>query len=327
MRHRSSRLVVAFVGFLTLVFPVCAAEDLGEGRAILVTGASTGIGRATAELLAEHGFYVYAGARKQEDLDALNAIENIEAVRLDVTRQEEIDDAVRQVEAGGRGLYGLINNAGVAVIAPMIEITDDDLEFQFDVNVYGVVRVTRAFAPMLIESKGRISTTSSISGFVCWGLGGAYTMSKHAVEAYTDTLAMELAPFGVDVSVIEPGNYRSKIGENRIQRMLEQGYTTEGSLYKDSMDRLMAMGGDRSSQKDPREVAEAFLHAMTDDSPKLRYLVTPNAEEAQFTLMNTMRRVVQLNEDHPYTMDREALIAMLDEALKEQDQIEEDGGE
>ncbi len=310
-----TRVIVLLAAIVSITPGVSGDDSVGQGRAVFITGASTGIGRATAELFAEQGFYVYAGARKQADLDSLNAIENIEAVKLDVTKQDEIDAAVAQIAEGGRGLYGLINNAGVAVVAPMIEITDEDLDFQMDVNVYGVVRVTRAFAPMLIESKGRVSTTSSISGFLCWGMGGAYTMSKHAIEAYTDTLAMELAPFGVAVSVIEPGNYRSKIGENLVQRMRDRGYTAEGSLYEQNLASILAGGGDRSNQKDPAEVAEAFLDAMTDDSPKLRYMVVPNEGEARMTMMAVVNRLVQINQDQPYTMDREQLIEMLDAAL------------
>ena len=316
--HRSIMIrIVAVVGVLLLTVGVSAGQVEGEGRAVLVTGASTGIGRATAELLAEHGFHVYAGARSQEDIDALNAIENIEAVRLDVTKPEEIAAAVEQVRAGGRGLYGLINNAGVGVVAPLIEITDEDLFFQFDVNVFGPVRVTRAFAPMLIESEGRISTTGSISGFISSAMGGAYSMSKFAVEAYTDALAAEMAPFGVHVSVVEPGSFASQIGENILERMRERGYTAEGSLYENQMEGLVAMLEQKSEQTDPAPVAEAFLHAMGDPAPQRRYMVTPNAMEARFTLMTAMRRLAELNQDHEYSLDRDALIEMLDAAIAE----------
>lgn len=316
MRRALPNRILSLLGAILICACECwAAAPEGNGRAVLVTGASTGIGRVTAELLAEHGFYVYAGARSQEDIDALNAIENIEAVRLDVTKPEEIAAAVEQVRAGGRGLYGLINNAGVAVVAPMIEITDRDLAFQFDVNVFGPVRVTRAFAPLLIESKGRVSATGSISGFLTWGMGGAYTMSKHAIEAYTDTLAIELEPFGVSVSVVEPGNFQSRIGQNMVERMRERGYTAEGSLYQNRMESILAYLGDRSEEKDPREVAEAFLHAMSDPAPRRRYLVTPDAQETRITLAAMMRRIAELNDEQAYSLDRDALIEMLDAAL------------
>jgi len=316
--HRSLMIrIAAFVSILLFAAGFSAGQVEGNGRAVLVTGASSGIGRATAELLAERGFHVYAGARSQEDLDALDAIENIEAVRLDVTKQDEIDAAVEQVRAGGRGLYGLINNAGVGVVAPLIEITDEDLFFQFDVNVFGPVRVTRAFAPMVIESEGRISTTGSISGFISSPMGGVYAMSKFAVEAYTDALAAEMAPFGVHVSVVEPGSFGSQIGENMLERTRERGYTAEGSLYEDRMEGILAMLEQKSQQTDPAPVAEAFLHAMGDPAPKRRYMVTPNAIEARFTLMTALRRLVELNQDQQFALDRDELIEMLDAALAE----------
>ncbi|MEL6431403.1 MAG: SDR family NAD(P)-dependent oxidoreductase, partial [Planctomycetota bacterium] len=157
-----------------------ASDPPAPTRAVLVTGASSGIGRATAERLAREGFHVYAGARKDADLAALDALDNVEAVRLDVTDTDQIAAAVAQVSRGGRGLYGLINNAGVLVMAPLTEVTEADLDFQMDVNVRGPYRVTKAFAPLLVESKGRVLTTGSISGFVTWPMGGPYTMSKHA---------------------------------------------------------------------------------------------------------------------------------------------------
>ncbi len=119
---------------------IASAEEASAGgenhaKAVLVTGASTGIGRNIAETLAANGYFVYAGARKEKDLVELDAIENIRSVRLDVTVPEDIDAAVEMVREGGRGLYGLVNNAGVAIFAPLIEVEDDDLDFQFNVNV------------------------------------------------------------------------------------------------------------------------------------------------------------------------------------------------
>jgi NAD(P)-dependent dehydrogenase (short-subunit alcohol dehydrogenase family) len=292
-----------------------AVADVGQGRAVLITGASSGIGLKTAEVLAANGFFVYAGARKQADLDMLNAIDNVEAVRLDVNVQEDIDAAVEQVRAGGRGLYALINNAGVAILAPLVEVAEEDLEFQMNVNVYGPYRVTKAFAPLLIESQGRIATTGSISGIVTWGLGGPYTMSKHAVEAYTDVLAIEMAGLGVDVAVVEPGNYKSDIMENMVERMRDQGYSTEGSMAKERLDALLASPTDRGQYKEPDEVAVAYLDFLTTDSPKRRYLVVPNEQEANVTIRAHIRRLVQLNEDQPYEFTRDELMAMIDEAM------------
>jgi len=298
-----------------------APQDAGEAtetarRAVLVTGASSGIGLRTAEVLAENGYFVYAGARKQKDLDALNALDNVQGIRLDVTSQDEIDAAVKTVRDGGRGLYGLINNAGVVVYGPLIELPVEDLEFQMDVNVTGVFRVTRAFAPLLIESGGRVSTTGSISGTLGWGMGGAYCMSKHAVEAYTDVLAQELEPFGVKVSIVAPGNYNSKISSNLRARMKERGYTAEGSRYQEQMEAFLARPATRDQYKEPDEVAAAFVHAMGAENPKRHYLVVPNEGEAEMTIRAALYRVVELNRDQPYTYTREELIELLDETMK-----------
>ena len=295
-----------------------AAANVGQGRAVLITGASSGIGLRTAEVLAANGFYVYAGARKQADLDALNAIDNIEAIRLDVNVQEEIDAAVARVQAGGRGLYGLINNAGVLVMEPLIEVSEEDLAFQMNVNVFGPYRVTRAFAPLLIESQGRVATTGSISGIGTWGLGGPYTMSKHAIEAYTDVLAIELAALGVKVAVVEPGNYQSEIMESMVERMREAGYAPEGSMAQDRMERVLSGPADRAQFKEPDEVAAAYLDFLTSDSPKRRYMVVPNQNEAEFTIRALIRRLVQLNEGQPYAYTRDELMAMIDEAVAEE---------
>lgn len=284
-------------------------------RAVLVTGASSGIGRKTTEVLAANGFFVYAGARKAADLAELNAIENVQGITLDVTSQDQIDAAVATVRAAGRGLYGLVNNAGVLVVGPLIELREKDLAFQMDVNVFGPYRVTKAFAPLLIESKGRVTTTGSISGFATWGMGGPYTMSKHAVEAYTDCLAAELAPFGVGVSVVEPGNYRSEIMTSMRERMAEAGYGGEGSRYRGQWERMLGGPTDRAQYKESDEVAAAFLRALTEATPQRRYMVVPNQREADLTIKAAIARVVQLNANQPYAHDREGLIKLLDEAL------------
>ena len=171
-------------------------------RAVLVTGASSGIGRKIAERLAAEGWFVYAGARKAADMASLNAIRNVQAVRLDVTVQADIDAAVQTVRQGGRGLHGLVNNAGIAVLGPLINMEEQEMRTIFDVNALGPYRVTKAFAPMLIESKGRVVTVSSISGILSGPFLGAYSMTKHAVEAFSDALAAELARFEVRSSLI-----------------------------------------------------------------------------------------------------------------------------
>ncbi len=284
-------------------------------KTVLITGASSGIGRVTAEHFAKQGWYVYAGARKERDLKELSAIDNVEGIRLDVTKHDEIAAAVAHVKAAGRGLDGLINNAGIAELAPLIEIPEEDLDFILDVNVMGPYRVTKAFSDLIIESKGRISTTGSLSGFVVWGMGGPYCMTKHAVEAYTDALAAEMAQFGVEVSVVQPGNYKSKITTSMKARLDKRGYTTAGSRYKPMLDGIMASNLSREQYKDPDAVAEAFFHAMSSTDPQRRYLVVPNRNEAKMTIQSTMNRIVQLNSQHAYKFTKEELLEMMEQTI------------
>jgi NAD(P)-dependent dehydrogenase (short-subunit alcohol dehydrogenase family) len=299
--------------------PVAADSHEQENakKAVLVTGASSGIGRRITELLASKGYFVYAGARSQQDLDALEALENVEAVRLDVTVQSEIDAAVEIVREGGRGLCGLVNNAGVATLGPLIETDIGELQWLFDVNVYGVYRVTQAFAPLIIEAKGRIINISSISGVLEWPMGGLYTMSKHAIEAYSDTLALEMDRFGVKVSAIEPGNFKSDISMSARARMANSGVQRPDTRYAEEWTRATDRPADRSQYKEPDEVAAAALHALFDSNPKPRYLVVPNQEEAQWTISEAIKELIELNERQPYSYSREQLIEMIDAAMAE----------
>lgn len=313
MRHFITSILFIAVSLST---PLFAQPEEPVQKAVLITGATTGIGRSMAELMASEGHFVYAGARKDKDMAELNAIENIQAVRLDVTDQAQIDAAVKTIEAGGRGLYGLINNAGVGVIYPLIEAPESEFDFQMDVNLYGPYRVTRAFAPMIIESKGRISTTGSISGILSGPLFGVYSMSKHAMEAFTDSLAAEMERFDVKVSIIEPGNYESKIGDTLVERMKSRGFDSENSRYKDNFDRMMAyMEGDREPEADPIAVAQAAMHAMFDENPKRRYMVVPNERQADITIRKAIEEVVQLNQGQEYSYSRDELVKMLEESM------------
>lgn len=313
--------VIAVVALAFLSTPQSSfAESMDDGgqKAILVTGASSGIGLNVAKTLASEGYFVYAGARKQADLDALNKIPNIQAVRLDVTKQDEIDAAVKTVRAGGKGLYGLVNNAGIVVSGPLTEIEEDELNWIFNVNVIGVFRVTKAFAPLIIESKGRISNISSISGVLSGMLWGPYGMSKHALEAYTDALEEEMALFDVKVSAINPGNYRSRIGTKESSVLAKKPYAQPGSPYAEAMAGHIEYLSDRSMYKEPDEVTAAVVHALFADAPKPNYLVVPNEREAGWTIGRMIEETAELNADQPYSYSDEELIEMLKAATAAQ---------
>jgi NAD(P)-dependent dehydrogenase (short-subunit alcohol dehydrogenase family) len=294
------KLVLPIGLSLLLSIPVAFADPpQGDAqKAVLVTGASTGIGRKITERLAADGYFVYAGARKDKDLEDLNAIKNVQAIRLDVTKADEIAAAVDTVTKAGRGLYGLVNNAGVAITGSFMDTKEEDFDYVMDVNTYGPYRVTKAFAPLIIAEKGRITSISSISGILSGRDLGVYSMSKHAIEAFADSLALQMEPLGVRVSVIEPGNYNSEIGATAAKRTGVVSRVT-----------------DRSQYKPPDEVAAAVTLALFEPSPKRRYMVVPDQHEAEITIKKAIQELVQLNEGHAYTYDRESLIKMLDEAL------------
>ena len=308
-------LVVVVLG-LTMGSVSFAADLEKDQKAILVTGASSGIGLKITEFLSSAGHFVYAGARKEKDLAALNEMPNVQSIRLDVTIQSDIDAAVKTITEEGRGLYGLVNNAGVAIVGPLMEVDEDDFHFQMNVNVYGPVRITKAFGPLIVESKGRITTIGSISGTLSSGYLGPYSMTKHAMEAFTDALAAEMETQGVIVNIVEPGNYKSKIGASAFQRLVTDKVAAGIELTEAEKGMQERGADDRSRYKDPDEVADAVLLALFDEQPKRRYLVVPNQEEAGWTIKKALREVIQLNDDQTYAYDRAELIQMLDEALE-----------
>jgi NAD(P)-dependent dehydrogenase (short-subunit alcohol dehydrogenase family) len=283
------------------------SADPKRSKSVLVTGASTGIGRKITERLAADGYFVYAGARKEEDLKALGALKNVQALRLDVTSDADIAAAVAAVGKAGRGLYGLVNNAGVATVGGVADTSPEEFDLVMNVNAYGPVRMIRAFQPLVIAAKGRIVNIGSISGILARQNLTAYAMSKHAIEALTDSLATQLAPLGVQVSVVEPGNYNSSIGKNTLARLGTQSQAVNSPGYK--------LRADRTNFKEPDEVAAAVEQALFEPSPRRRYMVVPNQDEAEITIRKQIEQLVQLNEGQPYSYDRVALIKMLDEAL------------
>ena len=313
--------LIVIVALTVLAAPqpsLAEAADDSPQKAVLVTGASSGIGLNIAKTLAANGYFVYAGARKQADLDALNKIPNIQALRLDVTRQDEIDVAVETVRAGDRGLYGLVNNAGIVVTGPLAEIDEDELNWILNVNVVGVFRVTKAFAPLIIASKGRITNISSISGVLSGMFWGPYSMSKHAIEAYTDALAEEMALFDVKVSAINPGNYRSRIGTKEAVVMAKKLYAQPGSPYAERIAGHIEYLSDRSMYKEPDEVTAAVMDTLFSDSPKPNYLVVPNEREAGWTIGRMIEETAELNAGQEYSFTDEELTEMLKAATAAQ---------
>ncbi len=282
-------------------------------RAVLVTGASSGIGRRITETLSRRGFFVYAGARSDADLRSLDSLPNVQSVRLDVTHAADISAAVRTITSAGRGLFGVVNNAGVVVAGPLIELEESELDFILGVNLYGPFRITKAFAPLLLDARGRVVNISSLNGIVASPMIGAYSMSKHAIEAFGDGLRAELAPLGVAVSLIEPGNYGTEIGRNMLARL--DTASVGGSRFAPQMRRTLDAMRNFEHGPPPDAVADAVLDALTSATPRPRYLVVPASNQAELTLQTLFDHIVQMNESQAFRLDRDALVRMLDASL------------
>jgi NAD(P)-dependent dehydrogenase (short-subunit alcohol dehydrogenase family) len=306
--RQGSVAVLAWLLAAVLLSPVARADTTRATdrppKAVLVTGASSGIGHEIAERLARNGYFVYATARKDADLAALGAIKNVQPVRLDVTDAADIAAAVELVTKAGRGLYGLVNNAGIGTYGTIADMSPSEFDLCMKVNVYGPVMMIKAFEPMLLDQKGRIVNIGSISGILASPNLPAYVASKHAIEGLTDSLAAQLAPLGVQVSGVEPVNYKSDVVKNMLARLAPDL-------------RMKAMPGREESQyPEPTEVAAAVEQALFEPRPKRRYLVVTNDPRiVERTIRKQIEQLVQLNEGQPYTYDRADLIKMLDEAL------------
>lgn len=315
MNFRSPAIAVLSLFVLLLLFPV-SAPAAGQ-KAVLVTGANSGIGRNIAERLAREGYFVYAGARRDADLEELSAIENIQGVRLDVTIQEDIDAAVETVRAGDRGLYGVVNNAGVVIMSILAETPEAEMDFVFDVNVYGPYRIVNAFAPLLIESKGRVTTISSMAGLNSPPGYGVYSMSKHAVEAFSDTLAVEMGTVGVRSSVVEPGPYNSNAVASNCKRRATQKYDPSKSLLPEMAEELAALcqGDLKNNFPEPDAVADAVLHALFAENPKNRYLAVTDRRHAEFVMRSAIAELTELSDGLRFEFTRDELVEILDESL------------
>lgn len=314
MKGTASTALILLI--LLLSQPGSAGEHEASQKAVLITGASTGIGRATAEHLAAAGYFVYAGARKDADMEALNRIENIMAVRLDVTEQDQVDEAVRLIKDQGRGLWGLVNNAGVAVFAPLTEATEADFKFIFDVNVFGVFRVTQAFAPMIIESQGRIVNVSSISGVLSVGTAGMYAGSKHALEAMTDALSEEMWDLGVHVAAVNPGSFATAGFAKDCKRILEDteanwGHLEDRRQWRIDRCKKQLASGYKSSAADPVAVAVTIEQALFEDKPRGRYLVASQGGAGE-TIAWAIRELLALNIGHEQSYTRDEIVQFID---------------
>lgn len=258
----------------------------GNGKAVVITGSSTGIGAACARHLDRLGFTVLAGVRQMEDGEALRAQASarLQPIILDVTDTRSIEQA-RQVVAelhGSRGLAGLVNNAGIAVVGPLETVPIADLRRQFEVNVIGQVAVIQAFLPLLRQGRGRIVNMGSIAGRAAMPVMGPYSASKFALEALTDALRLEVQQWGIQVSIVEPGAIATPIWTKSGAKAEElETVTSEElkTLYAGVIAGVRARVAEAAARAIPPDaVSDAVVHALTAFRPKTRYLVGRDAK-------------------------------------------------
>ncbi len=246
---------------------------------VLVSGASSGIGRATVEYLASHGFHVFAGARDRRALEELSRIPNTTALRLDVTRPEEIRAARKMIEDKGMGLFGLVNNAGIVEVGPLMDLESASLRAQFEVNFFGIHELTKTFFPLLLQSQGRVVMISSDSGFFATPFAGPYCASKFALEGYSDSLRREITHHGVKVILIEPGPVATAIW-GKAEKSIDPDKFPHSIFIKEA--KALGEYSIAQGQRDalpPSAVAEAIYWALTSAKPRLRYLVAKKSWE------------------------------------------------
>ena len=245
---------------------------------ILITGATAGIGRASAILLVSKGHRVFATGRNAAALEELERDnKGITGVHLDVTDAQSVAQAAKTVEKAldGAPLDVLVNNAGYALVGPLEELPDEEWERQYQTNVLGVIRVTRAFLPaMRMRRRGRIINVSSVAGRVTMPFFAPYNSTKHALESISDSLRHELHPHGVDVVVIEPGAVKTRFGS--LERKQIDAFIAADSPYAGQLEILRAFHEDLHSKgADPVTIAGAIVEACERLNPLPRRVVPP----------------------------------------------------
>jgi NAD(P)-dependent dehydrogenase (short-subunit alcohol dehydrogenase family) len=251
---------------------------LAAGERVVVTGASSGIGEACALRLVRSGRKVFAGVRTEADAERLSG-QGAEPVMLDVTDPASIAAAAETLRGGP--LNGLVNNAGIALSMPLEFLPLAELRRQLEVNLVGQVAVTQAFLPYLREARGRIVNVGSIAGHSALPFLGAYAASKHALEAVTDSLRLELQPFGVEVVIVEPGSIATPMwrkGAEGFQRLTTDMPADLGRLYGGRLEAFRRAAAAAAQRGEPADnVAEVVERALTAERPRTRYLVGRDA--------------------------------------------------
>ncbi len=239
-------------------------------KTAIVTGASAGIGKATAKRLHQQGYEVFAGARRVEKMQDLAAI-GVHVHALDVTDQNSNQVFVTDVLAQSSTIDVIVNSAGYSAQGALEDVSPEEAKRQFDVNVFGLMNLTQLVLPTMRHQRaGKVINISSIGGQIYSSLGGWYYASKHALEALSDTLRMEVKRFGIDVIIVEPSGTKTEWGGIATQKLLDQ--TPTDSAYRAIVDRYAKNSGFSNFSTTPDTIADLILKAITARKPRTRYL-------------------------------------------------------
>ena len=286
-------------------------------KSILVTGGSSGIGKATTESLSAAGCMVYPTVRTEDDFDSLGKLPGVHPVIMDVTDREQVKRGIAQIARAGEGLHGVVNNAAVIDVWPLVELEDEELRRSLEVNLLGAHRVIREAAPLLAKTHGRIVNISSLEGLVSTKFAGPYEASKFAFEAYSDNLRRELRAYGVVVVVIEPGGFRTNYAKSTAKVLERRAAAKVPVLMKKEVEEMTASWKDEVSDVDrraqPSLVAEVVREALLTEKPRKRYVVTANTAEFRWAMGKLASRLVEINQGSVYALSKEELGALVDE--------------
>lgn len=269
-------------------------------QSVVVTGVSTGIGWGITKILIQHGFRVFGSVRKTQDADRLSKEfgEKFIPLFFDVTDEAAVQAAAQQVreQLNGETLFGLVNNAGIAIPGPLMHLPADDFRHQLEVNLVSVLIVTKAFIPLLGSDRslsgkpGRIINISSVGGKAGGPFLGAYSASKHGLEGFSESLRRELMLYGIDVIIVGPGSVATPIWDKAEQEDMSIYANTDYIEAAQRVQKYMIEGGRKGYP--PEKVGEVVLHALTTPRPRVRYAVIPGSSLSRIVQMILPKRMV-----------------------------------
>ena len=253
-------------------------------RHALVTGASSGMGKSFAQALLREGFNVFAAARRLDQMDDLVELGAI-AIRMDISREDEVVAAANQVAEStqGRGVDVLVNNAGFGLYGAMEDTSLEDARYQFEVNLFGLARLTQLLLPAMREKQsGKVINISSMGGKMYTPLGSWYHASKHALEGWSDCLRLELAPLGIDVVVIEPGVIKTEFADVLLEPLIQRSGESPYREMASALAKATRESIEKQQGSDPQVITDLVLKAVRAKKPQTRYSAGQYAKPMMF---------------------------------------------